>query len=474
MSTRLVAEAEWLESVAEDERATGVFLQELSTAHSILHDLKLEGVQGNVDHVIVGPGGAFVVVTRRFAQPLAVSGTMLYSGDRPLRPEFDALKVVAARLADTLGTPVMPVMAFHGGVLPASAPQEVEGVYICGVENVVRVVTRASHTLLAPHKVTEITERALPHLFNPGSVARTQTEAPPQVAAPATINPWIPDGTSAPAGRDDETLNILRKASGVTAAGAAASTSPSFAQLDAALARPAAVSTPAPSIPTVAPATAATASTSLAELSRVSMAMGATATAGAETVPDGLADERPAKQPKPPKEPKQPRPAKQPKSPGAGRSRGFTIAIVLSLCLVAATVGAGLAVMQNGDEVATTTPLNTTVVTASSTPTGPMAASLPAPAVSFSATCLTPGAGWDWVATWPGDLAGLVQYDVEYLNADGSWTVTTPLTSSAVTVSSLGAQPPLTTVTFRITAVMQDSSRSINQAVAFTSPEGAC
>ena len=288
VSTRLVAEAEWLESVAEDERATGVFLQELSTAHSILHDLKLEGVQGNVDHVVVGPGGAFVVVTRRFAQPLSVSGSMLYSGDRPLRPEFDALKMVAARLADTLGTPVMPVMAFHGGVLPASAPQEVDGVYVCGVENVVRVVTRASHTLLAPHKVTEITERALPHLFNPGSVARTQAE-PAKVAAPATISPWIPETPATPAARDDEALNILRKASGVSAAGAAgaaAAPAPTFAQLDASLTRQA----PAP-VPTVAVAPAATPSlaastpSSLSELSRMSMSMGAAEAAPAGTAP---------------------------------------------------------------------------------------------------------------------------------------------------------------------------------------------
>ncbi len=479
MSTRLIAEAEWLESVAEDERATGVFLEELSTAHSILHDLKLDGVQGNVDHVVVGPGGAFVVVTRRFAQPLTVSGSMLYSGDRPLRPEFDALKVVAARLADTLGTPVMPVMAFHGGVLPASAPQEVDGVYVCAVENVVRVVTRASHTLLAPHKVTEITERAVPHLFNPASVPRHQAE-PPKVAAPATISPWIPETPATPAGRDDEALSILRKASGVTAptlAAAAPAAAPSFAQLDASLTRQPAAPTPAP-----APVMSPSSPTSLTELSRMSMSLGATDSAPADGVAPASTGQQPqqakqAKQAKQPKQPKPPKAAKLPKEPGAARSRGFTVAIVLSLCLVAATVGAGLAVMQNGDDTdqsQSTVASTTTTIAGSTVPAGPMAAGLAAPAVSFSASCLTPGTGWDWIAAWPGDLAGLTQYDVEFQNADGSWTASTPLTSSAVTFSSLGGQPPSSTVTFRITAVMQDGSRSVNQAVAFTAPAESC
>ena len=61
-----MAEAEWLDSVAADERDTAAQLQQLSTAHSILHDLKLEEVQGNIDHLVIAPNGVWVVDAKRY------------------------------------------------------------------------------------------------------------------------------------------------------------------------------------------------------------------------------------------------------------------------------------------------------------------------------------------------------------------------------------------------------------------------
>ena len=37
----------------------------LPPAYALLHDLRLPGSKGNVDHLVIGPGGAFVVVIRR-------------------------------------------------------------------------------------------------------------------------------------------------------------------------------------------------------------------------------------------------------------------------------------------------------------------------------------------------------------------------------------------------------------------------
>ena len=105
-----MAEAEWLDSVAADERDTAAQLQQLSTAHSILHDLKIEGVQGNIDHLVIGPGGAFVVVTRRFGESLSVNGETLLVGERSLQAELDGITNVASRLAQQLGTAVVPVI----------------------------------------------------------------------------------------------------------------------------------------------------------------------------------------------------------------------------------------------------------------------------------------------------------------------------------------------------------------------------
>ena len=505
MATRLVAEAKWLDSVADDERATAARLNELSTANAILHDLKLEGQQGNIDHLVIGPGGAFVVLTRRFTEPLVNRGGMLFAGERSLKPEIDGAKAVATRLGEVIGVSAVPIIGFHGGILSTAAPQQVEGVYVCAVENLVRVIVRAAYTQLAPHKITEVSERALTLVFNAGSVPRTQA---PSSSGPITgqtpaIAPWIPDAGAVAIPKlpeqealQQETMSILRQA---TVAGTAAATvAAAMAPAAGAAAAPAPAPTPEPAAPAqslfqpmqpmqpiqaVQPAqplqpfnpdaidnrAAAFAPTSLDELSR----MATTAGQGPEAAPPATTK---TKADKPKRAPK----AKPTGDPS--RSRGGMIAIVLSLCVVAATAGAAVAIMQNGgddtDGAAVATTLSTEVTGSTgvtvTTVAGPLAAAVAAPPVSFSAVCPSAGAGWSWVADWPGDLAGLTQYDVEYQNPDGSWTAVAPLTSSAVTTMSVAGQPPSSTLTFRITAVMQDASRSVNQAVAFTTPVTPC
>ncbi len=515
MANRLVAEAQWLESVAADERATAAHLNELSAMNAILHDLKLEGQQGSIDHLVIGPGGAFAVITRRFSEPVVARNGMLFAGERSLKPEIDGAKAVAERLGNLIGLAVVPIIGFHGGILSTAAPQQVEGVYTCAMENLVRVVIRAEYTQLAPHKVTEATERALPLVFNAGSVPRSPVAAAPAPAIEAevapTITPWIPSAAK-PAAADDaaiqqEALSILREASSPTlpAAAPAPAQAPAAAAVVAAAApvaepAPAAsaaslfqpIQVPQPAQPlqpfdrsAVESRSAALAEaggmtpTSLNELSQMAANAGQGLEGGA-----GKGKGK-AKEPKAAKPPKGPAKAATASAGGSGgRSRGFMITVVLSLCVVAAALGAAVAILQNGggDEtdapddsgvVATTEVTGSTTLAATTVP-GPMAASVAAPPVSFSAVCPAAGSGWSWVADWPGDLAGLTQYDVEYQNPDGTWAAVAPLTSSAVTTMSVAGQPPSATIVFRITAVMQDGSRSVNQSATFTTPASPC
>lgn len=441
VAARLVSEAAWLEAVADDERTTAAHLERLSPAYAILHDLKLSGSQGNIDHVVVGPGGAFLVVTRRFVDAVVFRDGAVYAGERSLQGELEGLRAVSGQLSQVLGTPVLPVLGFHGGALAATAPPSVDGVFVCGAENLVRVITRASHTLLPPHKVTDVTEKALPMLFNPGSVARSDVPTRPEPPVPpmdprGPVLPVLPvSAAAAPAPtsvspqmdelarRRDETMRALQ----------GAVDSPSFAAAPGGAAHP-----PAP-----IPAAPAVASMPI---------MGATPLA---------ASLAPAAAPTRHK-----------------RSRGFVLAVVLSLCLVAATLGAAASMIWSDDKDAGSTPgdtnRSTTTVSGSSTVPGPLAASLPAPIASFSAVCPAAGAGWQLVADWPGDIAGLAQYDVEVQDSKGGWVVLAPLLSSAVTVASVEGQPPNATLTLRVTAVMTDGSRSINQPTPFTTPTSPC
>lgn len=425
-----MAEAKWLDAVADDERTTAAHLERLSPAYAILHDLKLSGSQGNIDHVVVGPGGAFLVITRRFTDAVAFRDGALYAGERALTGELDGLRSIAGQLSQALGTPVAPVLGFHGTALPATTPPSIDGVLVCSAENLVRVITRASHTLLPPHKITDVSEKALPMLFNPGSMARTDVPTRPEPPAP----PLDPRGPSLP---------VLPSAAPVAAAPVMVSP-----QMDE-LARRRdetfrAVETSSAPVP--------------AEYVSPPALIPAAFPAGS---PGGAVIAAPAA-------------AGRSSAPRHKRSRGFVVAVVLSLCLVAGTLGAAASMILNDDTSNGGEGPSTVLPDTSTTVSGPMAAALPAPLVSFSPVCPSPGSGWQLLADWPGDVPGLQQYDVELQDAEGAWSMLTPLMSSAVTIAALEAQPPNTTLTLRITAVMTDGSRSINQPTEITTPTSAC
>ena len=191
---RLLIEASWLDGIAADESSMAARLAELPPAYAILHDLRLPGSKGNIDHLIVGPGGAFVVLTRRCADAVEYHDGQLWSGGQPLRDVLAAARVESQLLTQTMGTPVVPVLALLDTVLPTAAPPSVDGVLVCSGDVVVRAITRGSHTQLPPHKVTDAAERVLPLLHDPASAPRTESalgvRADP-VADPS-VNPVVP------------------------------------------------------------------------------------------------------------------------------------------------------------------------------------------------------------------------------------------------------------------------------------------
>ena len=470
VAARLESEASWLDAVAEDERATGQRLQELSQPYAILHDLKLPGTQGNIDHVVVGPGGAFVVATRRFADQIEFREGTLHSGGRSLQAELAGVAAIAAQLTDVLGTPVVPVVGFHGSVLSVTAPPQVDSVLVCATENLVRVITRASHTLLPPHRVTDVLEKALPLLFNPGSTPRHQlpadSEAPtlPPSAIPALV-PIAPVVTAvAPVvtAVTPAVTPVVTAVAPVAPPAIAPLTPPPappppvFAAFAALAGAESASEVPSVTVaPAVAPATPATPVDHTTPTDAAAAAATAAAASAAALAARTAAPLQPAA------------PARH------KRSKGFVLAVVVSLCLVAGTLGAAanLVLKDDAPPTSVSAPMTTAVFVEV---TGPLAANLPAPTVAFSAVCPAAGSGWQLVATWPGDIDVLAQYDVELQNADGTWTALAPLLSASVTAASLEGYGPNVTVTVRITAVLIDGSRSANQPTPFTTPTSPC
>ncbi len=89
--------ARWI-SGAGAERSVGTTLNELrKESWTVLHDIERQG-DGNIDHIVSGPGGVFLVETKltRYKDEHLVKG-----------------KRQAARLHDQLGVWVTPVICLH-------------------------------------------------------------------------------------------------------------------------------------------------------------------------------------------------------------------------------------------------------------------------------------------------------------------------------------------------------------------------
>ncbi|MEN9645705.1 MAG: hypothetical protein RL238_2374 [Actinomycetota bacterium] len=387
---RLLSEATRLDATAADERSMAAHLAELPSSYTVLHDLNLPGGRGSVEHVVIGPGGAFLIASRRVDGPLSVQGDQLFHGSTPAKPLLDSARAQAQSLTQSLGTPVVPVLGLLGTPVPDTVPPAIDGVLVCAADQMTRVLSRGSHTLLPSTKVAEVGERAVPLLVVAGTRPRGVVATTPSPAVPA----------------------------------------------------------PPPPLPTAPPAADA-------------------APAAASAAHKGGLHHP--------------------------HTRRFWIAVVASACLVAFAGGALFRVLRSDGEpsVATDAVASSTTIfiDASSTTLDPAASTLapttvpgaapvapvPAPSVNVLPVCPTPGAGWSLVPGWPGDLAGLAQYELEVLGPDGAWSLVGAFaTADAVTTAALTGQAPNITVTLRITAAMADGSRSPATATPVITPATAC
>lgn len=194
---RLTAEASRLDATAADERWMAAHLAQLPSSYALLHDLTLPDGRGRADHVVVGPGGAFMVLARRVGEPLTVQGDQLFSGAESLKPTFDSARHSAQALTQSLGTPVVPMIAVLGVSALGAVPGAFDGVLLTSADQTAQVVGRGSHTQLTEPKVNEVVDRAAPMLSVPGVRARgaavpippSPAPAPPQRVASQVVAP---------------------------------------------------------------------------------------------------------------------------------------------------------------------------------------------------------------------------------------------------------------------------------------------
>jgi Nuclease-related domain len=108
---------------AAGERRTARLLDPLERhGWVVLHDLAVPDSRANLDHLVIGAGGVFVIDSKHYRGRLQFDLTgRLWHGRFPLAPSVQAVSFEADQAAQVLTDPdvvVVPVMAVHGAQVP--------------------------------------------------------------------------------------------------------------------------------------------------------------------------------------------------------------------------------------------------------------------------------------------------------------------------------------------------------------------
>ena len=151
---------------AEGERMTGRVLDKLDGC-MVLHDRKIPGSKGNIDHVAIGPGGVFVIETKRYKGEVTVKGDDLFIGGRKKtqfieqtwREAVNVQTMLAEHMA-RLEIDVVPVLCIHGSAVPR---ETVQGVRLVGPRGLKKLIAKAKPVLSEEdvRVLVEVAERGL-------------------------------------------------------------------------------------------------------------------------------------------------------------------------------------------------------------------------------------------------------------------------------------------------------------------------
>lgn len=112
-----------------------------------LPDLGVPGKDSNIDLVVIGPAGVFVIDSKRYSGTVEIVGSKLRQGRNPRMDAVDGVVAQAARVATALSgalptpVPVWPVLAFTGDA-KIGGYQVLDRVCLIDAEHVVESVLR--------------------------------------------------------------------------------------------------------------------------------------------------------------------------------------------------------------------------------------------------------------------------------------------------------------------------------------------
>lgn len=110
----------WQKGV-DGERATADELMKLPTTFHIIHGLKKGPGRGDIDHLVIGPTGVWVIDSKNDAGELTAGKGTLWNGRYPITNKVEAVEAQARYAREVLGADTNPVLCFVQAKLPRPA-----------------------------------------------------------------------------------------------------------------------------------------------------------------------------------------------------------------------------------------------------------------------------------------------------------------------------------------------------------------
>jgi hypothetical protein len=112
----------WRRGVVGERRTARLLAPLERQGWAVLHDLAVPGSRANLDHLVIGPGGVFVIDSKQYRGRLQLDPSgRLWHGRYPLGPTLRAVSFEADQAAQILpdpGVAVVPIVAVHGAQVP--------------------------------------------------------------------------------------------------------------------------------------------------------------------------------------------------------------------------------------------------------------------------------------------------------------------------------------------------------------------
>jgi Nuclease-related domain len=152
----------WRRGAAGERRTARLLVPLERHGWAVLHDLAVPRSQANIDHLVIGPGGVFVIDSKQYRGRLQLDPSgRLWHGRHPLAPTLQAVSFEADQAAVVLPDPglaVVPIVAVHGAQVPWGKVV-VEGVPVVPAR---RLPSRllALPAVLGPERVAALADEA--------------------------------------------------------------------------------------------------------------------------------------------------------------------------------------------------------------------------------------------------------------------------------------------------------------------------